>query len=122
MSKKAVVVLGASIKQDRYANKAQRLLTTHGYRVIPVHPLQQEIEGIPVVKDLAAITEPVDTVTVYLNPTVSKEMAKDLIALKPRRVIFNPGTESAELQSLLSEQGVLVEEACTLVLLGTGQF
>jgi predicted CoA-binding protein len=122
MSAQVVVILGASVKPERYANKAQLLLMKHGYKVIPVHPLQKEIAGVPVVKNLTEITGRVDTVTVYLNPEVSKGVANDLIALRPRRVIFNPGTESPELESLLRNQGILVEEACTLVLLGTGQF
>lgn len=122
MNKPIVVILGASIKPERYANKAQRLLMQKGYTVIPVHPQQKEIEGVSVVKKLSDVAEQVDTVTLYLNPKVSQEIAGDLIALKPRRVVFNPGSESPELESLLRQQGVLVEQACTLVLLGTGQF
>jgi predicted CoA-binding protein len=107
MNKPIVVILGASIKPERYANKAQRLLMQKGYTVIPVHPQQKEIEGVSVVKKLSDITEQVDTVTLYINPKVSQETVSDLIALKPRRVIFNPGSESPELESLLKQQGVL---------------
>ena len=122
MSVKTVVILGASLKQERYANKAQRLLMKHGYKVIPVHPAQKEIEGVAVVKSLAEIAEKVDTVTVYLNPQVASGLSEELIALRPRRVIFNPGTESSELEESLGKNGMLIVRACTLVLLQTGQF
>ena len=122
MSSRTVVILGASLKQERYANKAQRLLIKHGYKVIPVHPVQKEIEGVPVVRNLAEIAEKVDTVTMYLNPQVSSGLTEELIALKPRRVIFNPGTESSDLEESLGKNGMLIVRACTLVLLQTGQF
>ncbi len=117
-----VVVLGASDKGDRYSNKAQKLLTRHGHRVIPVHPKLAQIDGVPVVASLRDIHERVDTVTMYVGPERSAAFTADLIALKPRRVIFNPGSESSVLQSQLSAHGIITEEACTLVLLNTGQY
>jgi predicted CoA-binding protein len=116
------VVLGASKKPERYSYKAVVKLREHGHEVIPVHPQFEEIEGIPVVKTIADIQDPVDTVTVYLSPGISAKMEADLLRLAPRRVIFNPGAENPELQKVLSDHGILVEEACTLVLLSTGQY
>lgn len=117
-----VVVLGASPKPERYSNKAVRLLLQHGHRVLPVHPAVDEIEGLPVFKKLPAIGEPVDTVTLYLSAKLSAPLTNDLIALKPARVIFNPGTENPDLQASLEQAGIATEEACTLVLLHSGQF
>jgi predicted CoA-binding protein len=90
--------------------------------VVLVHPRLVEIEGEPVLNDLSAITEPVDTVTMYVGPDASNAIAEKLIALRPRRVIFNPGSENPGLQKRLADSGARVEEACTLVLLSTGQF
>jgi hypothetical protein len=42
--------------------------------------------------------------------------------LQPKRVIFNPGTENPALMQQLAADGMEVEEACTLVMLHTGQF
>ncbi len=120
--KETVVVLGASNKPERYANKAQKLLLHHGHRVIPVHPLLQAIDGVPVQPSLTAIQEPVDTVTLYVGPDRSAVLADALVALRPKRVIFNPGTESELLQQRLRAAGIAYEDACTLVLLNTGQF
>lgn len=119
---KRVVVLGASAKPERYSNRALHLLLEKGFVVLPVHPALDEIEGLPVFKKLPDLGTPVDTVTVYLSPKLSAPLAEDLLAVKPRRVIFNPGTESPELQKKLRAAGLEVEEACTLVLLNTGQF
>lgn len=115
-------MLGASPKPERYANKAIRLLVEYGHRVIPVHPAIPEIEGLAVKTDLQSISEPVDTLTMYVSAGISESMADQIIALKPKRVIFNPGTENHVLQGTLVKAGIETEEACTLVLLNTGQF
>lgn len=120
--RKRVVILGASDKPERYAHQAQQLLARHGHEVIPVHPRLAEIDGVPVVADLSQVAGPVDTVTMYVGPAISSELSGKLIALKPRRVLFNPGSENPALSTQLQAVGIGVEEACTLVLLHTGQF
>jgi len=118
-----VAVLGASRKPERYANMAIRLLMEHGHEVLPVTPAHRRVEGLPAHATLADL-EPgsVDTVTVYMNPERSTLQKEVLLALHPRRVIFNPGAENKPLQRSLNEAGIDVEEACTLVLLRTGAF
>lgn len=120
--KETVVIVGASDKLDRYSNKAQKLLTRHGHHVVPVHPLLKEIDGVNVKASLRDIDAAVDTITMYVGPERGEKLSEDIIALKPRRVIFNPGSESAILQQQLQASGIAVEEACTLVLLNTNQF
>lgn len=115
-------IVGASDKPERYANKAMRMLEQHGHEVILVHPSLKSIAGKPVSPSLAAIRGPIDTITMYVNPAISDAMEKDLKDLSPRRVIFNPGSENPRLARALRAAGVEVEEACTLVLLQTGQF
>jgi predicted CoA-binding protein len=122
ISRERVVILGASDKPERYAHQAQHLLVRHGHEVIPVHPRLKEIEGVPVVADLAQVAGPVDTVTMYVGPAISTGLNEKLIALKPRRVLFNPGSENPALSTQLRAAGIGTEEACTLVLLHTGQF
>ena len=117
-----VAVLGASHKPERYANQAIRLLREHGHEVVPVHPKLDTAEGLPVVHSLGEIAGAVDTLTLYIGPERSALVADDIVRLHPGRVIFNPGTESAELAARLDAAGIPHEEACTLVLLRTGQF
>lgn len=117
-----VAILGASPKPARYAYQALRLLDDMGYRVVPIHPHFERIDGIAVVDRLANIQEPVHTLTLYVGPERSQGMIPDIIALRPGRVIFNPGTESSLLEDALNAAGIPSERACTLVLLRTGQF
>lgn len=120
-----VAVLGASSDPERYSNKAIKMLKEYGHRPIPVHPRETEVLGYPVVpaiSDLVKKGEKIDTLTMYVNPALSSKYVQDIVALKPKRVIFNPGSENAELEKELDKNGIKYEEACTLVLLRTGQY
>lgn len=118
-----VAVLGASPKPGRYAHQAVRRLMEQGHEVIPVNPAYDRIESLPVTKSLAELPAgSVDTLTLYLGPDRTRALVDDIRTLRPRRVIFNPGTENPVLADRLRADGVEVLEACTLVLLKTGQF
>ncbi len=118
-----VAVLGASPKRDRYSNQAVRLLVEHGHDVVPVHPAHRSIEGLPAVARLDDLAPgSVDTVTMYVGSGRSASLGPALIRLAPRRVIFNPGAENPALEARLEEAGIEAVDACTLVLLRTGQF
>jgi len=120
MSKQRVVIVGASNNPERYSHRALLLLKKHGHEVVPVHPKLAEIEGIPVVADLSDISGPVDTVTMYVGAAISSGLRDKLTALKPQRVIFNPGAENAPLAEALQKAGIACEDACTLILLQLG--
>jgi predicted CoA-binding protein len=117
-----VVVLGASPKPERYSNKAVRLLVEKGYRVIPVHPVAEGIEGLAVSRRLTDIRGEIHTLTLYVSPDKSSALLEEIVGLNPQRVVFNPGTENPDLQAELQSRGIQTQEACTLVLLNTGQF
>ena len=121
-SPQTVVVLGASNQPERYSFLAVQMLTENGHRVIPVHPSLTEILGIPVRSSLGKVTEPIDTLTLYLGAERLEKLIPEILELHPRRVIFNPGTESPALQAALTAAAIPWIEACTLVLLRTGQF
>ena len=117
-----IVIVGASPKPERYAFKAQQQLQAKGFEVIPVTPKYSSIDGIATARDLDAVTGPVDTVTVYLNPSQQGALESALLRIKPERVIFNPGAENPQLSEKLRSAGIECVEACTLVLLATHQF
>lgn len=121
-NKERVAVLGASKKPERYSNRAVVLLKEHGHDVIPVNPIEEKIEDLAVAHSLGEISGDVDTLTVYVGPRHIGEVIDDIVKLKPRRVILNPGTESEELKSILGNHNIPFLEACTLVLLKTGQY
>ena len=114
-----VAILGASPKPERYSHQAQLLLTEHGHEVFPVSPTGREILGV---SGMTSVPSGMDTVTLYLGPDRLMPVLDSLIKAAPRRVIFNPGTESPEAKAKLEEAGIETEEACSLVLLRTGSF
>lgn len=117
-----VAVLGASPKPERYSHMAVVMLDEAGHAVFPIHPSAVEISGIRVFKSLREVGSPIHTVTVYLSPGLSENLAEEILAARPRRVIFNPGAENNALAERLRAAGIRTLEACTLVLLRTGQF
>ena len=117
-----VAVLGASNKTERYGYKAVKMLEAMGHRPFPIHPILKTIDGLSVYARLTEIAEPVHTITVYLSAKNSNKMAGDLFASSAKRVIFNPGAENPELAAQLRNKDIEVIEACTLVMLSTGQF
>ncbi len=105
MKTQTVVVLGASDKQHRYSYKAIKLLERYGHNIIPVHPKLTDIDGLSVISSLSDINEAVDTLTLYIGADRSKLLLNEIIELKPKRVIFNPGTNSKILtEKLLQEE------------------
>ncbi len=121
MRNQTVAVLGASADRERYSHQAVVLLAEQGHRVLPVNPSLEEVHGLPAAKSLTELTQ-VDTLTLYVAAARLTALAGEIVGLKPGRVIFNPGTESAELQAALDAAGIPWQEACTLVLLRTGRF
>jgi predicted CoA-binding protein len=122
MKQETVAILGASNKADRYAYKALVMLREYGHAVIPINPVLDTIESVPVVKSIKEINIPVSTLTLYMRPEHYMPLIEDIVKLKPGRVIFNPGTESDDALSILKDAGIGGIYACTLVLLRTGQF
>ncbi|RBL92737.1 CoA-binding protein [Chitinophaga flava] len=119
--KKLTVVLGASPNPERYSNMAVNRLTDKGHPVVAIGKKSAVIGDIPIVTDHPPL-EHVDTVTMYLNPGLQKEYYDYILQLRPRRIIFNPGAENEELEELARKNNIQPLEACTLVLLSTGQF
>jgi uncharacterized protein len=115
------VVIGASDNPERYSYKAVKMLLNHEHEVVAVSNKKAEVLGVPIVS-IDVKQEEVDTVSLYVGPANQKYYEQYILDLKPRRVIFNPGTENAEMEEKLTKSGIEVEEACTLVLLSTGQY
>ncbi|WP_438422445.1 CoA-binding protein [Aquimarina macrocephali] len=118
---KKTLVLGASLKTNRYSNFAIHKLVTHGHEVAAVGLKKGEVAGIKIVTAIHN-AENIDTITLYLNPLRQQPYYDDIIRLNPRRVIFNPGTENLEFYQKLKAANIEVEVACTLVLLSTNQY
>lgn len=117
-----VAVLGASLNPERFSFKAMNSLLENGHRVTAISPGVIDFKDVFSVRDLKYCPLPLDVLTIYVNPKVSTELTKTILQIKPRIVIFNPGTENEKLKSILEGQKIKTLEACTLILLSTHQF
>jgi predicted CoA-binding protein len=119
---KNVVVLGATPNPDRYAFRAMQALLRHGHHAIPVNPAVPEVLGQPCKKKIGDVTEPIDTLTMYVGAARSEPLIPEILAAKPRRIIFNPGAENDRLATEAEKEGIEVVHGCTLVMLQDGTF
>lgn len=122
MHNKKTLVLGASTKPGRYALMAAQRLLEKGHKVELLGQNEGNIDGVNIKTKIEDIDKDIDTVTVYLSEQNQQEYEDFLLKMKPKRVIFNPGAENYDLEVKLEAQGTEVLKACTLVMLGTGQY
>lgn len=120
MSKKTLV-LGASDNSSRYSYLAIQRLRSKGHEVVGIGKHTGTVEDVTIETTKQPIEE-LNTVTLYLNPLHQKEYYDYILSLKPKRIIFNPGAENEELKQLALQNNIQPMEACTLVLLSTGQY
>lgn len=118
---KKTLVLGASDNPSRYSYLAIQRLRSHGHPVVAIGRKNTKVNDVIIEKEKQDVHN-IDTVTLYLNPTHQQEYYNYIVSLKPKRIIFNPGTENEELIRLAMENNIQPLEACTLVMLSTGQY
>jgi len=118
---KKTLVLGASANPSRYSYLAVNKLREHKHPVVAIGRTTAIVSDIPVQSEAEPIPD-LDTVTMYLNPANQKNYYNFILEQHPKRVIFNPGAENPEFEKILEEKGIQTVEACTLVLLTTGQY
>lgn len=121
MESKITLVMGASVNPQRYSNMAIIKLLKNGYEVVGVGKKEGAVNGIPIYIGKPQLSN-IDTITMYLGADNQVEYYDYILALKPRRIIFNPGAENYELAQLAKNKGIEVVEACTLVLLSIGNY
>jgi uncharacterized protein len=118
---KKTLVLGASDNPARYSNLAIQRLRSKGHPVVAIGKKLTSVGDVEIGME-RTVWKDIDTVTVYLNPVNQVQYQDYLLSLRPKRIIFNPGAENEELAAVANAQGIQVLEACTLVLLSTGQY
>jgi len=120
---KKTVIIGATPNKARYAYLAARMLKEYNHEIVPVGIKDGEVFGHEI---LDIFSKPkiddVDTVTLYIGPHRQPEHMDYILGLKPKRIIFNPGTENDEFIRRAEDQGIEALEACTLVMLRSQQF
>jgi predicted CoA-binding protein len=120
-SMKKTLVLGATPNPGRYAYLAMNALKKHGHEAVPVGIRSGEVAGQTILQGMPAVPD-VDTVTLYIGPQRQPDYYDYILSLKPKRIIFNPGTENPELETLAQANGIETVEGCTLVMLTIGKY
>lgn len=120
MSKKTLV-LGASPPPTRYAYKAVKRLLSYGHEVVAIGKIESEIDNVKISKEMIDIPD-VHTITMYLNPEKQEPYLEYIMGLKPKRIIFNPGSYNPKLEKMAKDAGIKVLEDCTLVMLDMDDF
>lgn len=118
---KTTLVLGASLNPQRYSYLAVNRLLQTGHRVVAIGSKEGKIENVKIETGFPEFSD-IHTVTIYLSVKNQKQFYEYIIALKPKRIIFNPGAENRELNELAVKNNIETMEACTLVLLATGEY
>ena len=121
MEKKKTLVIGASANPERYSYLAVEKLSAHQHPVIALG-LKNGLIGNVAIETERKAFDNIDTITLYLNPFNQQDYYNYILSLNPKRIIFNPGTENDELNELAKNKGIITQEACTLVMLSTGQY
>jgi predicted CoA-binding protein len=116
-----IAVLGASPNPERFSYKAVKLLVRHGNQVVPLGKRKGTIGDLAIVTGQPVLTD-VDTVLIYLAPGHQGEIFDYVLSLRPKRVVFNPGTESPEFEEILESYGIKVIKDCSLVMIASGRF
>ena len=119
--KKKTLVLGASGNPERYSYLAINRLQHNGHPVLAIGKKKSMVDAVEIITEKTMAND-IDTVTLYLSPANQKEYYNYILSLKPKRIIFNPGAENPELYDLARANNIKPMEACTLVLLSTGQY
>ncbi len=118
---KKTLIIGASTNPERYSFKAINSLVNHKHSVVAIGTKLGEVAGIKI-QTKSILFDKIHTVSLYLNAVAQRDYYNYIINLRPKRVVFNPGTENQEFYQLLKANSIKYEEACTLVLLATNQY
>lgn len=118
---KTTLILGASTNPSRYAYLAAQQLVKNGHIIVNVGVKNGEVAGVAI-ESPTKIHKNIDTLTLYIGLANQPQLYSYIIKTKPKRIIFNPGTENEELQKIAKQNGIDTLEACTLVLLATKQY
>jgi predicted CoA-binding protein len=116
------LVMGANDNPEKYAYKCATGLISRGHSVVLFGHKEGEVMGEKIITSLPDQIKDLETVTLYLGPARQKEYYAKILALKPKRVLFNPGTENPEFEQMCEETGIEAQEVCSLVMLSTGTY
>ena len=119
---KTTLIIGASTNEERYSYKAFYKLRAADHSVYALGFREGMLEDTSIHTEHQDSWNDIDTITLYLGPARQESYYDYLLTLKPKRIIFNPGTENEGFEKRLGDAGIETEQSCTLVLLATNQY
>jgi len=119
---KKTLIVGASTNHERYSHKAVLRLLQSNHEVVPYGRQEGTIRGLGIETEWPSEQEDIHTVSLYIRDSYQKDLYDNILSLKPKRIIFNPGTENPEFSRIAANEGIEVLNACTLVMLSIGDY
>ncbi|MTD58778.1 CoA-binding protein [Amycolatopsis pithecellobii] len=117
-----IAVVGLSRDPGKAAHSVPAVLQAHGFRIIPVHPVADELLGEKVYRSLSEIPEPIDLVDVFRPAPEAPGIAREAVAIGAKTLWLQQGIVSAEARRIATEAGLdYVEDRCTAVVRALGQ-
>jgi len=120
LAAQAFGVAGASKNRDKYGNKVLRCYQMHGRKVVPVNPVETEIEGVTCVKAVSDLPPEVQSLSIITPPQITDKVVEQAIARGIRHLWMQPGAQSAAAIAAAEAAGidVIADGSCLLVVLG----
>ncbi len=120
LAAEAFGVVGASSKPHKYGNKVLRCYQQNGRTVVPVNPVEKEIEGLACVASVSDLPDHVKSISIITPPQVTEKAVEQAIARGIKHVWMQPGAESPQAVAACEAAGlnVIADGSCLLVVLG----
>lgn len=115
---KTVAVIGASSDRSKFGNKALRAFRNQGYRVVPINPVEKEVEGEKAYVSVLDFEGDIDEATFYVNPRVGEKVLDDVAAKKIGKVWLNPGADGPNVVARAKALGLNAVRACSIIAIG----
>ena len=108
LSQRVLAVVGASRDPKKFGNSIYRELKRKGYKVLPVNPQAETIDGDPCYPNLAALPETPGGIVVVVPPAETEKIVREVSAAKITRVWLQRGAESQEALRYCEANGIQV--------------
>jgi len=115
---KTVAIIGASSNHKKYGYKAMKAYSIIGYKIYPINPNEDEIDGVKVYKSILDVPDEIDRATMYVPPKAGLKIIEDIAKKGVKELYFNPGSESDELIEKAKELGLNPILACSILAVG----
>ncbi len=99
-------VVGVSKNPKKYGNKIYKELKFGGYRVYPINPLVEEIDGDKCYSSISELPKMPDVVNIVVPPDIAKKVVKEAIGLGIKKIWLQPGSESKILIEICKKNNI----------------